>query len=112
MFQDRKEIELAGRKYIIRQRSLQDIISLERLYDKYGNNQTGHAILMAAVIRDAMKHDNWRIGLPVIKRLFPITIKWVMRNFSIKQMQHCQKLLMDLETYQVKKKETEAEQAG
>ncbi len=105
MFQDKKEIEIGGKKFVIRQRSLADIIALERCYKKYASNKTAEAVVLAKLILDAIKYDNkyWWI--------IPWSLKKILKSFSLNQMQQLQKEIVDLETYQVKKK-TQESQAG
>ncbi len=108
LFQDRREIELNGKKLTIRQRSLSDIVALERGAKAYQNNTTGQAVVLACKVRDALKYDNGRSKITIINKLFPISIKWVLKHFSIAELSKVSKEIDDLETYQEKKTATES----
>ena len=108
LFADRKEITINGKTLVIRQRSIQDIINIERSMKRYSGNTTGTAIVLAFMIKDALKYDNERYKLGILKKLFPINIKWVLKNFSLAEMQKVQKEITDLESYQEKKNKEKA----
>jgi len=111
MFQDKREVTINGKTFIIRQRCLQDIINIEKAFNRYKNNSTGQAVLLAFAIRDAIRYDNFRCNIPIVKRLFPISIRWILKRFSLATMQLFQEEMTKLETYSVKKKDLNA-QAG
>jgi hypothetical protein len=97
-YSDSKEIQIFGKTLIIRQRTLADILALERLSERYSQNSTGTAILLAAKLRDALKADNKRHGV------LPITLRYVLKQFSLNQMLELSKQIDDLEGYGQKKK--------
>jgi hypothetical protein len=79
---------------------LSDIVALERGAKAYQNNTTGQAVVLACKIRDALKYDNGRTRVSIINKLFPITINWVMKHFSIAELTKISQEIDNLETYQ------------
>lgn len=104
-FSDRKDIIINNKTYTLRQRCLSDVIMLQKASKKYMGDQSGAAVVLAASIRDAMKYDNYRINIPIIKKFFRVNIKWVMKRFTLAQLQEIQSELFLLQGYGVKKKQ-------
>ena len=102
-FADRRDIEIAGKKITIRQRTLKDVLALNANYDKFANNTSGQALLLAAKVKDAIKHDNKYLYI------LPHTIKSVLRCYPLAQLIRISDEIDKLESYGVKKKTPEKE---
>jgi hypothetical protein len=107
-FSDKRQIQVAGKVYTLRQRSLHDVLASTKAHIKYGrDNEIGAAYVLAASVADGLKHDNYRTRLPFFRKWWKIDTSWVLKRFSLTQLQYIHSELQKLETYEVKKKDTD-----
>jgi len=98
-FADRRDLDVNGRKIVIRQRSLNDIIVLETVARRYKGKTAGAALLLSKKIQDATKRDNKRWWI------FKPTVRSVMKSYSIQELKYISEQIDKLEGYEEKKKD-------